>query len=128
MAFKSLVVEIMADLYYCSYSALVLPPWSLLIPSRSIVGCNSVDALALAAFVVQPAIVIFSLPFLSIEHLYLSPGSHIDSDTVSLCKSDHLNTLGHKAASKTAGTHSSSYRYYYADAWRAIATIVPAGL
>ena len=26
----------------------------------------------------------------------------------------------------TAGTHSSSYRYYYAGAWLAIATIVPA--
>ena len=125
MVSKSLVIDIMADLGYCFYSALVQPPWSLLIPIRSIMGYKSADALA--TFLVHLYVVIFSLPFLSMEHHLLNQGSHIDSDTVSLCKIDHPHTPGHKAANTTVSTHSSSYRYYYADAWQASAAIVLAG-
>ena len=46
MVVKSLVVDIMADLSYCFNSAMVLPPWSLLILIQSIAFYNSVDALA----------------------------------------------------------------------------------
>ena len=46
MVVKFLVADIMADLSYCFDSAMVLPPWSLLIPIRSIACYNSVDALA----------------------------------------------------------------------------------
>ena len=46
MVVKFLVIDIMADLSYCYYSAMVLPPWSLLIPIQSIAFYNSVDALA----------------------------------------------------------------------------------
>ena len=61
MVSKSLVIDIMADLGYCFYSALVQPPWSLLIPIRSIMNYKS--AIALATFLVHLNVVIFSLPF-----------------------------------------------------------------
>ena len=72
MVSKSLVVEIKAGLGHYFYMTMVPPPWSLLIPIQSIVGYNSVDALA--TFVVQPAFVIFSLPYPSIIQFHFNPG------------------------------------------------------